>query len=169
MEDKMDIDKFEKFNKECANNLASAIDEILKKGKEKKITAIGFITVDDFYGFYLSWDYNNNDIYECCDWEEEIHPDFLYYPLVEVVDVCTEIDFTTKSDEKWSFTKALLTVLEENIKQIPDEVFLKNNYRREDILFFATMADGDYIEEMMDTSVKMFNSPETIEAYELIQ
>ena len=50
-------------------------------------------------------------------------------------------------------------------KQIPDEVFQKNGFQRKDILFFATMGDGDYIEEMLEASVKMFNAPETLEAY----
>lgn len=52
---------------------------------------------------------------------------------------------------------SLLTVLQEVIKQLPDEIFQKNNFKREDVLFFATMGDGDYIYEMLDTSTKMFN------------
>lgn len=59
----------------------------------------------------------------------------------------------------------LLSVLEKNIKEIPDEIFKKNGFRREDVLFFATMGEGDYIEEMMEASVKMFNPKETLEAY----
>ena len=31
------------------------------------------------------------------------------------------------------------------------------------------MADGDYMQEMLDASVKMFNTLETIEAYRLRQ
>lgn len=31
------------------------------------------------------------------------------------------------------------------------------------------MADGDYMEEMLDASIKMFNTSETIEAYGLTQ
>ena len=81
------------------------------------------------------------------------------------MDACKEIDFTKKSNEKWGFAEELLTVIEESIKQIPDEIFHKNNYKREEILFFATMSDGDYIQEMLDTSVKMFNPAETIKAY----
>ncbi|MBR1691975.1 MAG: DUF4303 domain-containing protein [Lachnospiraceae bacterium] len=160
----MDLAKFDTFNKECSENLAGAIDEILRQGQEQKIHAIGFITTDDFYGFYLSWDYDNSDIEEYYEWEQGLEPDFLYQPVVDVVDSCEEIDFTTSSDEKWDFAKALLTILEKNIKQLPDEIFTKNHYKREDILFFATMSDGDYIEEMLNASVKMFNSPETAKA-----
>lgn len=164
----MDLAKFEKFRKGCSENLASSIDEILKTGKGKKACEIAFITTDDFYGFYLSWDYNYN-IDEYYDWEQGLYPDFLYQPLVEVVDACEEIDFCNKSDEKWEFAQALLAILEENIKQLPDEIFHQNDYRREDVLFFATMSDGDYIQEMLDASVKMFNALETLEAYGIRQ
>lgn len=165
----MDLTIFENFNKECSKNLPNAIDEILKAKKDKKVCAIGFITVDDFYGFYLSYDYTKNNLDEFYDWKNGLEPAFLYQPLVDVVDACTEIDLCTKSDEKWNFAEALLTVLEKNIKQIPNEIFEKNKYKREDILFFATMADGDYMEEMLDASIKMFNTLETIEAYGLTQ
>lgn len=162
------LDKLEKFNQECSDNLAGAIDEILKAEKEKKISAIGFITTDDFYGFYLTWNYHNSNIDEYYDWKQSTYPAFLYQPLVDAVDACKEIDLCNKSEEKWGFAKAILTILEKNIKQIPDEVFQRNNYRREELLFFAAMSDGDYIEEMLDTSVKMFNTLETMEAYGLI-
>lgn len=158
------MEQLTKFDQECAENLAGSIDEILKAGNGKKPLAIGFITTDDFYGFYLSWDHNDS-IEEYYDWEEGSEPDFLYSPLVEAVESCSEIDFCSKSDEKWQFALDVLAVLEKNIKQLPDEIFQKNNYRREDILFFATMSDGDYIEEMLDVSTKLFNAPETLEAY----
>lgn len=165
----MKLSKFEKFNKKCLENLPCAIDQVLSRNQEKRIYALGFITVDDYTGFYLSWDYNNHNIYESFEWQQSIHPDFLYSPLVEVVDDCTEIDFTSPSDEKWGFGQALLTVLSNNIRLIPDEIFYKNNYKREDILFFATMADGDYMDEMLDVSLEMFNTLETVEAYKIIQ
>lgn len=153
----MNLHKFKKFDKECSENLAGSVDDILKENNGRKIKSIGFITTDDFYGFYLTWNYDNN-IDEYYDWEQGIYPNFLYDSLVEIVDSCEEIDFCNKSDEKWDFAKALLTILEENIKKIPDEIFNKNNYKREDILFFATMSDGDYIQEMLNESVKMFNT-----------
>ena len=115
----------------------------------------------------MAWDYSNN-IEEYYEWENGLEPDFLYQPLVDIVEDCGEIDFCNPSDEKWEFAEALLSVLEKNIKQIPDEVFQKNNFRREDILFFSTMGDGDYIQEMLDTSVKMFNTSETLKAYGIL-
>lgn len=47
--------KLEKFKKECSENLSGVIDEILKARKDKKVRTIGFITTDDCYGFYLTW------------------------------------------------------------------------------------------------------------------
>lgn len=164
----MDIAKFEKFSRICSEELPNEIDKILKVAQGENICAIGFITTDDFYGFYLTWNYSNN-IYECYDWKNGLEPDFLYQPLVDIVEDCKDIDFCNPSDEKWEFAEALLSVLGENIKQIPDEIFQKNSFKREDILFFSTMSDGDYMQEMMDTSIKMFNTPKTLEAYGIIQ
>ncbi len=144
------------------------INKILNAAKGENACAVGFITTDDFYGFYLTWNCSN-DIDEYYDWENGLEPDFLYQPLVELVDGCKEIDFCNPSDEKWEFAKTLLSVLEKSIRQIPDEIFQKNGFRREDVLFFSTMGDGDYIQEMMDTSIKMFNTSETLEAYGMIR
>ena len=119
------------------------------------------ITTDDFYGFYITWDFGNDiDTEEYCEWTpDDISADtsFLYQPLVDIIDNCEDIDFCNPSEEKWDFAVSLLTVLQEVIKQLPDEIFQKNNFKREDVLFFATMGDGDYIYEMLDTSTKMFN------------
>ena len=164
----MDIAKFEKFSQICSKELPNEIDKILSAAKGENFCAIGFITTDDFYGFYLAWDYSNS-IDEYYDWENGFEPDFLYQPLVDIVDDCKDVDFCNPSDEKWEFAQTLLSVLEKNIKQIPDETFQKNSFKREDILFFSTMSDGDYIQEMIDTSVKMFNTLETLEAYGIIQ
>lgn len=153
----MDITRFEKFDMECSKNLAEEINTILKSASGKKACAIGLITTDDFYGMYLCWDYSHN-ITEYFAWGNSSNPHFLYQPLVEIVDTSKDIDFCNPSDEKWNFALALLTVLEKNIKHIPDEVFEKNGFKREDVLFFATMSDGDYMQEMLDASVKMFNS-----------
>lgn len=152
----MDIKRFEKFDRELSEKLSNEIGKILKKAKRKKTCAIGFITTDDFYGMYLSWEYTH-DIDEYYDWENGSEPDFLYQPLVDIVDNTKDIDLCSASDEKWDFALTLLSVLEKNIKNIPDEVFKKNGFERKDILFFATMGDGDYVEEMLDASVKMFN------------
>lgn len=69
----------------------------------------------------------------------------------------------------FDFAETLLSVLEKNIKEIPDEIFKKNGFRREDVLFFTTMGDGDYIEEMIEASVRMFNAQETLAAYGLTE
>ena len=152
----MDISRFEKFDRECAEKLPAEIGKILKEAKGGKTCSIGFITTDDFYGMYLSWK-RGHDIDEYYDWENGSNPGFLYQPLVDIVDACKDIDLCNASDEKWDFALTLLSVLEKNIKNIPDEVFRGNGFERNDVLFFATMGDGDYVQEMLDASVKMFN------------
>lgn len=160
----MDITKFESFGELCTKELPNEIDKILHAATGKNACAIGFITTDDFYGCYLTWDYTKN-IREYYNWENGLNPAFLYQPLVDIVDHCKEIDFCNPSDEKWEFAKTLLLILDKSIKQIPDEIFQQNGFHREDILFFSTMGDGDYIEEMLDASVKLFNTPKTLETY----
>lgn len=164
----MDRAIFESFSRICSARLPDEIDQILSAAQGENACAISFITTDDFYGFYLAWNCGNS-IDEYYDWENGSEPDFLYQPLVDIVEACEDIDFCTRSDEKWEFAKTLLSILEDNIKQIPDEIFQKNGYRREDVLFFSTMSDGDYIQEMLDASLKMFNAPETLEAYGVMQ
>ena len=39
--------------------------------------------------------------------------------------------------------------------------------KREDIIFFITMSDSDYVDEMLKESVKTFNSSETLKRYEI--
>lgn len=163
----MDIFKFKEFDQECSKKLSDEIKKILKAAKGKTVCAIGFITTDDFYGMYLCWDYSNN-IDEYYEWENGLEPNFLYQPLVDIVEDCDEIDFCNPSNEKWEFAMTVLTILEKNIKQLPDNIFQECNFKKEDILFFATMSDGDYVEEMLDVSVKMFNTPETLEVYGLM-
>lgn len=161
----MEFKELRAFDEQCSAHLADAIKAVLRADNAKKIPALGFITTDDFYGFYLCWDYSNSDINEYFEWGQASYPDFLYDPLVDALEACDTVDFTEKSDEKWSFALALLSILEKQIKRLPDAIFEKNNYRREGILFFATMSDGDYIYEMLDTSVALFNSAETVAAY----
>lgn len=137
--------------------------------KHETRCAIGLITTDDFYGFYVTWHFGNDiDTGRYFEWEPDnisADMDFLYQPLADIVDSCEDIDFCNPSKEKWDFAVSLLTVLQEVIKHLPDEIFQKNNFKREDVLFFATMGDGDYISEMLDTSIKMFN---TQEAWEVV-
>lgn len=160
----MNTAKFEAFGRICSARLPDEINQILSDAKGESACAIGFITTDDFYGFCLTWNYGNS-IEGYYDWENGSEPDFLYQPLVDIVEACGDIDFCTRSDEKWEFAETLLTVLENIIRQIPDEIFQKSGFKREDVLFFSTMSDGDYIQEMLDASLKMFNAPETLEAY----
>ena len=159
---------FEKFSQICSKKLPKEINKILKTAKGHKACAIGFITTDDLYGFYLTWDYVSS-INEYYAWGNSLNPNFLYQPLVDIVDACKDIDFCSPSEEKWAFTKTLLSVLGKNIKQLPDNLFYNNGFKREDILFFSTMSDGDYIQEMIDASLKMFNTSETLKTYGMIQ
>ncbi|MBC2183115.1 hypothetical protein HCB33_07070 [Listeria sp. FSL L7-0233] len=160
----MNTAQFDKFSQACSKELATAIGTILENAKDKEGCLIGFITTDDFYGCHLTWDYSGN-VNEYFNWKNGLRPNFLYQPLVDVVEECEEIDFCRPSTEKWAFAKTLLSVLEKNIKEIPDELFTKNGFKREDILFFSTMSAGDYTSEMIDTSVKTFNTTETLEKY----
>ena len=164
----MDMEVFKEFSQKCSQELPNEIDKILQNANGEKACAISFITTDDFYGFYIAWDFST-EIDEYYDWENGSHPDFLYQPLVDIVEADEEIDFCEPSDEKWNFAETLLSVLEKNIKEIPEEIFEKNGFRREDILFFATMGDGDYIQEMLEASIKMFNSQKTLEEYGLTE
>lgn len=156
----MDHAVFEKFDQECSEKLADEISKILKAAEGKRACAVGFITTDDLQGFYLTWDYSS-DIEAYFNWENGLTPDFLYQPLVDAVEACDDIDFCSPSKEKWEFVQALLAVLEKNIRQIPDDVFHKYGFKRADLLFFAAMGDGDYVQEMLELSVKMFNTRET--------
>jgi len=166
-EEIMDISKFELFEKALEKNLAKTINEIISS--QKKVNSIAFITTDDFYGFYVA--YNNieeNGEYDTAEWDG-IYPDYLYDPLVEIVHNTEDIDFTKESDEKWEFAENIIFILGKQLKQVSDEIYKENNYRREDILYFATMSDGDYIYEMTDESLKVFNSQATIEKYKGIK
>lgn len=162
----MNITQFDKLSQACSKELATTIGTILETAKDKEGCLIGFITTDDFYGCHLTWDYSGN-VNEYFNWNNGLRPIFLYQPLVDIVEECEEIDFCRPSAEKWEFVKTLLLVLEKNIKEIPDELFKKNGFKREDILFFSTMSAGDYTSEMIDTSVKKFNTTDTLEKYEI--
>ena len=60
---------------------------------------------------------------------------------------------------------SLLTVLQQVIGSLPNEIFAHNNFKKEDVLFFATMGDGDYIYKMLDASIRMLNTQKTLEAF----
>ena len=87
---------------------------------------------------------------------------------VQLVDGCKEIDFCNPSEEKWDFALTLLTTMAEIIHQLPNDIFLKNNFKKDNILFFSTMDTGDYMQEMLDDSVKKFNTRETLEVFKCL-
>ncbi len=165
----MDMSRFAELDRQMKEKLAGVVDEILKSGSKglfgktrNKVQAIGFITTDDFYGFYVTWSSKKGDINNYYDWKNALYPEFLYQPLVDIVDSTKDIDLLRKSDEKWEFATALMTVLRENIYALPKALFEKYGCSREDILFFATMSDGDYIQEMLEFSLQNFNEKETL-------
>lgn len=162
----MYTDRFLKFRSECSEKLFGAIDGLLGSADER-VAAIGFVTTDDFYGFYLTWGDDSSDIEEFYDWENSLEPEFLYQPLVDAADSSSDLDLLNKCDEKWNYALSLLGVLRNCILQLPDDVFGKNGYSREDIVFFSTMSTGDYIDEMLEVSLKMFNTEETLKAHGL--
>ncbi len=164
----MEQKRFAPFLEGLKKHLPTAVDGILSREKGSGFCEIGFITTDDFYGCYITYD-TSGCIDEYYDWDNQLEPetDFLYQPLVDVVDSCQDIDLCTASPEKWEFAMAYLAVLEECIKALPEEVFARNGFDRAGVLFFTTMSDGDYVEELMNQSLRRFNSAETLEAYKL--
>lgn len=165
----MDLHRFELFRKECNRNFPEVVDEILGKCRQENHCAIGLITTDDFYGFYVTWksgdDIDPRKYFEWVSGEISTDTKFLYQPLADIVDSCENIDFCSPSEEKWDFAVSLLTVLQEVIRLLPEEIFQKNHFKREEVLFFATMGDGDYIYEMLDASVRMLNTQEALEQF----
>lgn len=157
----MDLLRFEKFRDGCNQNLPKLVDEILSKGKQEEHCAIGLITDSDFFGFFVTWNFGDDlEIDEYYEWEhDKIHTntDFLDQPLIDIVEDYGDIVFGDPSEEKWDFAVSLLTVLQEVIKQLPDEIFQKNNFKRKNVYFFATMGDDEYRSEMLNTSYLMFN------------
>lgn len=157
----MDLLKFEKFKNGCQQNLPKLVDEILSTGKQEDHCAIGLITDADLFGFFVTWEFGNDaDISRYYEWDHAVispNIDFLEQPLIDICEEYGDIVFGDPSEEKWDFIVSLLTVLQEVIKQIPDEIFQKNNFRRGNVFFFATMGDDDYQCEMYDTSIAMFN------------
>ncbi len=165
----MDKNRFSEFDRQLKERLADTVEEILKKSRtgfigvnKSKVRAIGFVTTDDFYGFYVTWSCKKCNIDDYYDWKDALYPPFLYQPLVDIVDSTKDIDLLRKSDEKWEFATALMNVLSENIHALPKELFEKYGCSRDDILFFATMSDGDYMQEMLEFSLQNFNKKETL-------
>ncbi|MBP1044664.1 DUF4303 domain-containing protein [Enterococcus sp. BWM-S5] len=161
---------FEQFDQELREQLPSVIEEALSAEANDKIYSIAFVTTDDYYGFYVASDHdtenNPHNIWEFFEWKQAIYPKFLYQTVVEIVE-SSPIDFTKRSDEKWNFGQQLMGLLNKHIQSLQSEVFEKHGYQKEDILFFMTMSDGDYMDELLVESVKLFNQSETIEKYQI--
>lgn len=164
-------DKFMNFDNALKEKFNDAISEILKSGNDKQIYTIGFITTDDFYGFYIPYDYVGSNgemnIDEFYEWTHayKSSDDFMYKSVIEVIDA-TDFDFTaSKTKDKWTVATALMNILAKHIKAIPNEVFTATGHNREDIFFFATQGDGNYMDEMYVTSRDLFNSRATIEKF----
>lgn len=69
----MDLLRFKKFKSECQRNLPKVVDEILGAGKHENRCAIGLITTDNFYGFYVTWNFGNAiDTGEYYEWIPEM-------------------------------------------------------------------------------------------------
>ena len=85
----MDIAVFDEFSEKCSKELPNEIDKILQHAKGEKACTISFITTDDFYGFYIAWDYST-EIDAYFEWENGSNPDFLYQPLVDIVEADEE-------------------------------------------------------------------------------
>ena len=52
----MDLTRFEKFREGLAACLPGAVSQILGKEKGSDFCEIGFITTDDLYGCFITWD-----------------------------------------------------------------------------------------------------------------
>lgn len=164
------MSSFELFDLELKEQLPTVIEEILSQASTDRVYSVAFVTTDDFYGFYVSFDYdtldNPHNIWEYFEWKQAIYPPFLYQTVVDIVEHST-IDFTRKSEEKWAFAQRLIALLTKHIQALPQKLFEKYGYQKEDILFFTTMSDGDYMGEMLVESVTQFNQSETIEKYQI--
>ena len=162
-----------KFTKELKMIIFELISEILSYKKEEKIYGIAFVTTDDYYGMYIAfetlenlnrskrpntfwfvneWGYSDSDL--SVKFNQE-----LYQNLVDVIEINKEMEFTKPSDEKWEFAMQLMQAIKEAIDSLPQFIFEQNNYSKDDIVFLATMSDGDYMEEMFLESARIFNSP----------
>lgn len=155
-------EKFTNFEQILKEKLAVLVAQVLQA--KDRITYIGFITTDDFYGAFITWNQaQENNIWESCEWKADLSSGFLYQPLVDIVENDQEINFMAPCPEKWLFAETLMDVFRDALNQIPEDVFMDAGYKRDEIIFFMTMSDGDYMDEMMITSVELWNSQEAIQ------
>ncbi|WP_099222748.1 DUF4303 domain-containing protein [Listeria costaricensis] len=153
---------FADFELKLKENLAGLLGQVLQA--EDRVRYIGFVTTDDFYGAFVTYNQaGENNIWEHFEWKKGLSPDFLYQPLVDVVEKSEGIDFMVPSMEKWQFAETLIDVFREQLQRLPDEIFTAAGYKRDELIFFMTMSDGDYMDEMLTESVERFNSKEAIQ------
>lgn len=171
--------RFDKFTAELTAAMPQLVSEILGATKEK-VYAIAFITTDDFYGMYVAFETlenykktpaGNKDTYRrwaCNEWgysDAKLPSDFnpvLYKNLVQVAEAYEEPDLMHMSPEKWAYAQAFIHAVGDALKTVPDSIFGQYGYNRADIIFFTTMSDGDYMEEMMKESVLLYNDAAAI-------
>lgn len=155
-------EKFTDFERLLKENLADLIAEILCA--KERVTYIGFVTTDDFYGAFVTWNQpQQNNIWEHFEWGRGLGPNYLYQPLVDVVESNEQINLMESSPEKWRFAEALMDVFHDQLNQLPDTVFMNAGYKRDELIFFMTMSDGDYMDEMIIASVESWNSEKAIQ------
>ena len=70
----MDLTRFEKFREGLAAHLPGAVSQILGKEKGSDFCEIGFITTDDLYGCFITWD-TSGCIDEYFDWDQQLEPE----------------------------------------------------------------------------------------------
>lgn len=162
------------FKEDLKKALPQLVTEILDYKSEEKVYAIAFLTTDDFYGMYVAFEtienlkrskYSADSIqWFANEWtysDQELPTKFnkeLYTNLVEVIDASTDIDLMRPSNEKWNFAIQFMEVIKEAIDCVPQSLFEQYGYVKDDIVFLATMSDGDYMDEMLLESAKRFNS-----------
>ncbi|WP_239255356.1 DUF4303 domain-containing protein [Listeria ilorinensis] len=153
--------EFADFEQKLKENLAELVGQVLQA--EAHVTYIGFVTTDDFYGAFVTYNQvGEENIWEHFEWKKGLSPDFLYQPLVDVVEKNEKINFMEPSKEKWQFAETLIEVFREQLQQLPDAIFTRPGYDRNELIFFMTVSDGDYMDEMMIESVERFNSKKAI-------
>jgi hypothetical protein len=160
-----------KFTEELKVIMPQMILEILSYNKEK-VYGIAFVTTDDYYGMYVAFETLEHlkeskypdDAWFVNEWgysDAKLPTTFnkeLYRNLVDIIDTDENIDFTKPSAEKWDFAIQLIQAIKEGIDSIPQGLFKQFGYTKDEIVFLATMSDGDYMDEMLLESAKLFNS-----------
>ena len=164
-----------KFTEELKVAMPQLISEILSYRNEEKVYGIAFVTTDDYYGMYVAFETlehmkqlkNPENTWFVNEWgysDTALPTKFnkeLYQNLVNVIETDDGIDFTKPSDEKWNFAVQLIQAIKEAIDVVPQTLFEQYGYLKDDIVFLTTMSDGDYMDEMLLESTKLFNSFKT--------